>query len=130
MFDTYTINTIMWTAVPRENLDPSVSSTSRVFADGAGGYAKVKMLPITGAVPEDAVFQISTSQCDVTGKALAAAQGQITLTSPRRITCQIVGSPLSLNEQLSKEVEVELALYCGLIDAQELQRTVLETWSA
>lgn len=130
MFDTYTIDTITWTAVARVDLDASVSASSRVFHDGSGGYAKVKLLPVNGAVPEDAVFQISTSQCDAMGKALAGPEGQITLTSPRRITCQTVGDLSSLNEQLSNEVSTELRLYCGLVDAQQHQRNMLETWAA
>ena len=130
MFTTYTINLTTWTAIPRADLDPSVSSTSRVYHDGGGEYAKVKLLPITGGVPEDAVYQVSTSRCDATGKALLGAQGQVILTSPRRLSCSTVNEGASLDAQLDAEVEKELRQYVMLTASLDVQTHVMENWAA
>ena len=130
MFNTYTIDTTTWTAVSRADLDPTVSNTSRVFFNGIDEHVKVKMLPITGTVPEDVVYQISTCNCDASGKALTNAQGQLTLTSPRRITCSAINQDVSLDAQLSAEVENELRLYGTLVATLQLQANVMENWAA
>lgn len=130
MFNLYTIGTTVWTAIPRDQLDPSVASTSRVFHDGLSEYAKLKLLPIAGGVPEEVVYQISTSRCDALGKALLSAQGQLILTSPRRLTCSAVNTSSTLDGQIDQEVARELQLYVNLLASLETQSTMLQNWAA
>ena len=131
MFQTYNINGTTWEAVPRADLDASVSTSSRVFHDGGTGYAKVKLVPLDGNSPDVAIFQIATSECDATGKAIANAEtGAIKLTAARRITCTRTNPDVSVDAQLDQEIGKELILFGVMLASIEQQAAMLTAWSS